>query len=799
VNAVPGKPEFDAIVAEAVRTTGATVAFISLTDGDGEKVISSRGWNIATVPPACAFAGRIRTERDVVLIPDTTRDPRFGSHPFVTGQPNIRFYAGVPLFDNGQFVGALSVVDRAPRHLATDQVAVLRMLGGQFSREMEMSRRIGELEERFREFFEQTDDLVMTIGSTGKLIHFNEAVLNTLGYPREALTGDALERFVDAEVRDEFRRALADVFEGGEPRVMETVFMTAAGHRIAVEGSLRPRVVDGVTVMLRVIFRDITERKQFEIDLGNARDSALEAARVKTQFLTNVSHEIRTPMNGIIGMLDLLQSTQMNEEQRDYAMQAKASADQLLAIVNNILYVSNVEAGGLGAANVDFDLYRTIHRIVEVMKVAALGKDIEISLQYDPGLPAVLRGQQARLRQIFTNLLDNAVKFTEAGTVSIHVKQENETETHRVVRFEIRDTGVGIAAEDRLLLFEKFSQVEAGSTRRYQGTGLGLATARHLVETLGGLIDVDSTPGQGSTFWFTIPFPKQASGRKPIASSDLEFRGKRVIVIDDLPTSRKSIRHYLEESWQMRVDVVETAFAALMMLRRDAADDPVRVVLYDAPADMDPFAFAREVRSDPRIASTGLVHLLGIGAQPNREAMRSAGIHAYVAKPVGQTDLFDALAVALAQDAIALARPASQMAERPRPRLVTGEMKKKIRVLLAEDNFLNAKLTMQQLEKLGYQAHSVGNGMEAVDAIEKGDYNVILMDCQMPVMDGYQATVEIRRLERQNGGRARRIIAMTANALQGDREKCLAAGMDDYLAKPTKHDDLEAALARYFG
>ena len=795
---VNGASEFEGIVAEAARATGAAVAFFSTIGSDGEIIRASRGWNVTAVPPACTFAGRLMNERDVVIVPDTTRDSRYSSHPLVTGQPNIRFYAGVPVFDEGRFVGALSVVDRASRHLAVDQVTALRMLARQITRELEMERRIGELEERFREFFEQTDDLVMTIGSNGRVVHCNESVMHTLGCSREEILRDPLDRFVDTTARDEFRETLVAVFEDAQPRILETVFVTSSGRRITVEGSLRPRVVEGEAVLARVIFRDISERKQFEADLANARDAALEAARVKTQFLTNVSHEIRTPMNGIIGMLDLLQSTQLSAEQRDYANEAKTSADHLLSIVNNILYVSNVEAGGLSASNVDFDLYRMLGRVVEVMKVAVVGKDVNVRLDYDAGLPVILRGQQGKLRQIISNLLDNALKFTEEGTILVKAKLQAETETHRVIRFEVSDTGIGIRPEHRQLVFEKFSQVEGGSTRRYQGAGLGLATARHLVEALGGLMDVDSAPGEGSTFWFTVPFPKQAHAKNPIASSDLELTGKRVILVDQLPTSRKTIQYYLEHTWQMRVEVAGNNTEAIELLRRAATGDPIRAVLYDAAAGVDPLAFARQIRADAAIAATSLIHVAGIGAEINREAFRAAGVQAVVSKPVGQSDLFDALTVAFAPDAIPLARPVSDLQPRLRSVSVTPEMKKRVKVLLAEDNFLNAKLTMQQLLKLGYEADSVENGLDAVEAVENNAYNIVLMDCQMPVMDGYQATVEIRRVEKDRGGKPHRIIAMTANALQGDREKCLSAGMDDYLSKPTKHDDLEAALARYF-
>ncbi len=791
--------ELDSVVAEAARAANVPVAFVGFVENQGEVVKAVRGWNVAVFPQALSFAIRIANQTDVVVVPDTAADARFSTHPLVTGSPNIRFYAGAPIFDDGTFVGALSIVDRAPRQLTSEQISVLRLLARQISRELDVRREKEELNQRFREFFEQTDDFVLSIGPDFRLIHVNEAVPTALGFTREELTSQPLLRVIAPDARDEFREAAGKVFETGEPRIAETTFVTSGGRRIIVEGSLRPRVVDGQTLMVRVIFRDITERTEFESELGNARDAALEAARLKSQFLTNVSHEIRTPMNGIIGMLDLLESTPLSEEQRDYATQAHASAAQLLSIVNNILYVSAVEAGGLGSTSVDFDLYKTLHRIVEVMKIAALGKEIEVEFAYDKNLPPLLRGDQSKLRQVVTNLMDNAIKFTEEGRVMLRVAQQTETDTHRVVRFEVVDSGIGISEENRLLLFEKFSQVDGSQSRKYQGTGLGLATARQLVETMGGLIDVESKPGVGSTFWFTIPFPKHAAGRKPIASSELEFGGRRALLVDQSPTSRKIVRHYLDTTWGMRVETADGAVAALAALRTAAESDPFRVVLFDAMPDIDAFSFAKEVRADARIAGTSLLYLAATQNEVNREKMREAGINAYVVKPVGQTELFDAMTVALAKDALAAAKPVAQPAspDTSAPPQVSPDARRKIRVLLAEDNFLNAKLTMSQLEKLGYQADSVPNGKEAVAAVDKFDYQIILMDCQMPVLDGYQATIEIRRRDRERGAK-RRIIAMTANALEGDREKCLAAGMDDYLSKPTKHDELETALARYF-
>lgn len=803
------EPEFAEIVAEVCRVTGAPVGLLGFPKGGREWIAASHGWRVGELPEASSIAARLADERDPVVIADATSDPRFSSHPLVVAEPYVRFIAAVPLVDEHVGpVGALYALDRNPRVLSPGQVYTLRLIGRQVMRDLAVRREriataeelsrlrdlLDESMERFRDFFEQTDDFVLSIGSDGRLMHMNETTEQTLGFSREDLVRQPLARVIDPELRAAFLEALDAAFTTRRPEHVETVFVTSSGRRITAEGMLRPRVIDGKAVLVRVIFRDITERKQYEAELGSARDAALEAARLKTQFLTNVSHEIRTPMNGIIGMIDLLNATALSPEQSDYANQARASAEQLLSIVNNILYVSSVEAGRLSTAQVDFDLYRMLHRIVEVMKIAALGKDVTISFVYDPALPPIFRGSQARVRQVVSNLLENAVKFTEQGAITLSVKQQTETPTHHVVRFEVRDTGIGIAEEDRLLLFEKFSQVEASSTRRFGGVGLGLATARQLVETMGGLIDVESTPGVGSTFWFSIPFPKHAATRRPIASSELEFKGKRVLLLDRNLTSRRTIRHYLETSWEMRVDAAESVADAGSQVRCAAPDgDPFRVVLFDSTSDAEAGALVRDLDGIATIFLGGGVH-----ETVNEEKLRALGVAAYVAKPVGQGELFDALTIALAHEALPLARSAmEQLDSRSAPREVTPEMRGSVRVLLAEDNFLNRKLTLSQLEKLGYTADAVANGKEAVEAMAATSYDVILMDCQMPIVDGYEATMQIRKLQ-GDAPRRTRIIAMTANALEGDREKCLAAGMDDYLAKPTKHEDLEAALARYF-
>jgi len=799
----------DEVVSDAVRLLGVPVAMVGTLNRDAELVRASRGWDVKSIPLIASFTALLRDEVTPVVVDDTTKDGRFAAHPLVSGPPRVRFFAGVPLLGAGESASMFAVLDAQPRVLSAEHRAIVDILGARaadalrhWREHADWLQRIDESDSRFRDFFGRSTDFIMSIDPDGTLLHVNDALPEASGIPREKLLSAPVSQLIDPALRDEFRIALGEVIASGEPKTIETVFITAAGSPMHVEGSVAPKIIDGRAVLARVIFRDISERIEFESELGTARDAALEAARLKTQFLTNVSHEIRTPMNGIVGMLDLLLSTQLNAEQRDFAHQAGASAEQLLAIINNVLHVSALEAGSLGSSLVDFDLLRMMQRIVEVMRVAALGKDVHLDLDYDRGLPSLFRGDQAKLRQALTNLVDNAVKFTEQGHVTVRAKLQTESETHRVVRFEVSDTGIGIDEEDRLLLFEKFSQVEATSTRRFSGVGLGLATARHLVESMGGLIDVESERGRGSTFWFTVPLQKDAADRAPIESADLSFAGKRVLVVDAFVPSRKLLRNYLETTWEMRVDAAEKASDALAMMRRAATSgDPYRAVIFEKMVDMGEIAFAQEVRGDRNTAATGMVLLVGSTANVNEERLRAAGIRACIAKPVSQSELFDALTIVMASDA--LGRHASPRSTQPiraaaSPLRVSDEMRRSVRVLLVEDNFLNMKLTMSQLQKLGYQAESAANGKEAVDAVGAHDHDIILMDCQMPIMDGYEATREIRR---RDGKRARphHIIAMTANALGGDREKCLSAGMDDYLAKPTKQDELDLALARYFG
>jgi PAS domain S-box-containing protein len=629
------------------------------------------------------------------------------------------------------------------------------------------------LRERYRHIVENANDIIYQADHRGFFTYVNPAAMRITGFDENELLGLHYLDLIDPDYRE-----AAEAFYRGQFQAREEVtyfefpMVTKAGTRIWI-GQMVMTISDGGQIAgYEAVARDITERKGIEQELQRARDAAIESARSKSEFLANVSHEVRTPLNGVLGMTELLMHTPLTPEQREYAEGIRSSGETLLAIVNDVLDLARIEAGKLTIEQIDFDIDDIIEAVIETFVARAAAKRIRLRSFITPGVTRLLRGDAHRIRQVLLNLVGNAVKFTDRGEVVLTVMQPAQNEHRVTLRFLVTDTGIGIPAAIQQRLFTPFTQADGSTTRKYGGSGLGLAISKQLTEAMGGEIGVMSIENEGSTFWIELPLDRQAEAERP--SREWDLTKFRALLVDANEVNRFMVARHLAATG-IALDEVDSVQGAIASLR----EQPCDLVIFEMQLpDDDGLSLARQIRAFDSTVRLLLMTTFG-KRRSDLDAFRTAGVDAFLMKPIRRTQVCDTATRLLTGEMPPIA--SQPVPEAPRSAAA--------RVLLVEDNPVNQLVALGQLRRLGHECVVASQSSEALNAIRDGNFDLVLMDCQMPDMDGYEATRRIRQM-----GLSIPVIAVTAHALPGEREKCLLAGMNDYLAKPVSLEQLGAVI-----
>jgi len=656
-------------------------------------------------------------------------------------------------------------------------------------------REIQQTDQRYRAFMDNIPAIALIKDQEGRIVYMNEPLARIYKIKQEDVLGKRIAGWIPEEIARKIHEQDQEVIRTQRVMQYEQVIPTPDGvqqHRLSykfpIEGPDGELLVGTVGV-------DISDRIQTEEALHQAKEMAEAANRAKSEFLANMSHEIRTPLNGVVGMTELALATDLTPEQQEYLEAVKLSADSLLTVINDILDFSKIEAGKIDLEMIDFDLRDEMQMTMKTLSFRAVDKGLELLCEIASEVPEAVRGDSTRVRQVVVNLVGNAIKFTEAGEIALRVSVIQGNGEDRLLDFTVSDTGVGISAEKLKTIFDPFTQADTSTTRKYGGTGLGLSISVRLVRMMGGEMSVESEPG-GTKFHFTLPLVagtksvKKAPGTGPDQMQDV-----RVLLVDDNRTNRRILEVTLKR-WGITPTSAEGGNEAIVeLLAASSAGEPYDLILSDLQMpQMNGFEFAERVRKRPELSTAKIIMLTSAGQRGDAARSQQLGIAAYLTKPVRQSELLEVVSSLLDRREQMAALPLLTRYSMDNARNAAVPL----RILVAEDNVVNQMLVRRLLEKRGHSVNVVANGREALESFELAVYDLVLMDVQMPEMDGFAATGELRKREKKTGLRTP-IIALTAHAMKGDRERCLEAGMDGYLSKPIRAQELDALLENYVG